>query len=416
MKKTFRFFIASIIMVFGMIFVTAELTDFEKAHASDDYPQKYKNYERDAIADEWNFYNRECTSFVAWCLNSRNGIQFNNWYKGVLWGHAYNWGKTAKSLGITVDNNPTVGSVAWWNGGSTGHVAWVSEVNGSTVSIEEYNYNFNGLYNTRDIDKSDPTGYIHVQDIPQEQYLDINWIVDGELICGECPCASLDVYINGTRDAKAVKDYYVKWSSGTNYTIKNIKVKSGYTYNGIVMGKAKGTIGSEYTEIRLSFSKKTVQNDNKKLVSSGKWQYCVFPDGFDNGHWLYSKYKTEALSNKQQNGKTLEVTQSKLIGYIYYHWTPNKYRLYSENYNVFINDKYCWENGREYYNFKAFFSSVDYGHEDKNGVNGGDCFFAWFDNPEDGSWWWFRVPVYEQTYKIYEKQNIINGRVQAPKD
>ena len=35
------------------------------ALAGDDYPATYKNLGKDAVIDEWGFYNRECVSFVA---------------------------------------------------------------------------------------------------------------------------------------------------------------------------------------------------------------------------------------------------------------------------------------------------------------------------------------------------------------
>ena len=129
----------------------------------DDYPAKYKNAARDAMLDEWNFYNRECTSFVAWCLNSRNGIPFTNQYAGAArWGNAGDWGHVARSLGFAVDGSPAVGAVAWWSGG---HVGWVSAVNGSSVTTEEYNWNGDGAYHVRTQQASDITGFIHVRDI-----------------------------------------------------------------------------------------------------------------------------------------------------------------------------------------------------------------------------------------------------------
>ena len=75
-------------------------------YAADDYPSKYRNAALDAVVDEWNFYNRECTSFVAWCLNNRNGVGFRNWYGGVHWGNAKNWGSAAGSLGISINGTP----------------------------------------------------------------------------------------------------------------------------------------------------------------------------------------------------------------------------------------------------------------------------------------------------------------------
>ncbi len=132
----------------------------------DDYPSKYKNAAKDSIVDEWNFYNRECTSFVAWCLNSRNGVNFTNQYMGLSrWGHAKNWISAAQSIGITVDMYPKTGSVACLTTGTYGHVAWVKSVSGDNIEIEEYNYNSNGNFNTRTINRNSMSGYIHINDI-----------------------------------------------------------------------------------------------------------------------------------------------------------------------------------------------------------------------------------------------------------
>lgn len=126
----------------------------------DDYP--YKDYNPDGI-DPWNFYYRECTSFVSWCLNTRNGIDFENSYGGNgKWGAAVSWADAAKRLGITVDNEPAVGAVAWW---SYGHVAWVKEINGDEVITDEYNWHKDHAYHQGTHKKSGPTAYIHIADI-----------------------------------------------------------------------------------------------------------------------------------------------------------------------------------------------------------------------------------------------------------
>lgn len=131
----------------------------------DDYPSKYKAAALDALVDEWKYYNRECTSFVAWRLNSRNGVAFHNWYGGVNFGNATTWGGAARSIGITVDMNPAPGSV-FWQEGTYGHVAWVNTVNGDgTVTIEEYNWNWDGAYHYRTVAASSASGYIHIADI-----------------------------------------------------------------------------------------------------------------------------------------------------------------------------------------------------------------------------------------------------------
>jgi surface antigen len=133
----------------------------------DDYPANLRNAAQDSVIDPWRFYNRECTSFVAWRLNSRNGVAFNDYYRGPLWGNANNWGNAARSLGIPVNSTPAVGSVAWSNAGTFGHVAWVSDVNADgTINVEEYNYALTGAYHVRyNLPASTFTGYIHIADL-----------------------------------------------------------------------------------------------------------------------------------------------------------------------------------------------------------------------------------------------------------
>ncbi|MHA0286092.1 Ig-like domain-containing protein [Mycobacterium sp. C3-094] len=128
----------------------------------DDYPASLKNAGLDTKVDPWGFYNRECTSFVAWRLNSVNGVAFTNTMRGGRWGNATNWAANARALGYTVNNTPAVGSVGWL---SSGHVAWVAAVNGDSVVIEEYNYGYTGVYKTRTVSRSYFNGYIHIKDL-----------------------------------------------------------------------------------------------------------------------------------------------------------------------------------------------------------------------------------------------------------
>ena len=139
MKKGILSVVFALLFAFGMTLAVVALKETVAVKAADDYPEKYKKVAKDALVDDWNFYNRECTSFVAWCINNRNGLYFHNWYGGVRWGNANNWGNAARNLGITVDNNPAIGAIAWWSTGKYGHVAWVSEVKGDRIVIEEYN-------------------------------------------------------------------------------------------------------------------------------------------------------------------------------------------------------------------------------------------------------------------------------------
>ena len=61
--------------------------------------------------DPWNFYTRECTSFVAWRMNHQYGVAFTNTMRGGRWGNALNWDDNGRALGYTVDHVPTPGAI-----------------------------------------------------------------------------------------------------------------------------------------------------------------------------------------------------------------------------------------------------------------------------------------------------------------
>ncbi len=149
----------------------------------DDYP--YGALARASQIDPWRFFVCECTSFCAYRLNAINGFNFNNYWGGPnnptggpQWGHAYNWDNVARQLGYAVNNSPAIGAIAYWEPGrgygngyyasDYGHVAWVAEVNGGSITVEEYNGKpipHDGEYSYRSCDVGAPSGYIHLQDI-----------------------------------------------------------------------------------------------------------------------------------------------------------------------------------------------------------------------------------------------------------
>ncbi|MBM6400669.1 CHAP domain-containing protein [Phycicoccus sonneratiae] len=130
----------------GLTVVTAESASaVGAADPVDDYP--YKNSTID-VPGRWNFFTRECTSFVAWRLNRRNGIAFNNNWRGVHWGDASNWIHAAGLARLTVNRTPRVGAVGVPDG--HGHVAWVNRIRSNgDVSYEEYNWSPPHVYNHR---------------------------------------------------------------------------------------------------------------------------------------------------------------------------------------------------------------------------------------------------------------------------
>lgn len=124
----------------------------------DDYPVYYKNGSQEI--DQWRMYSRQCTSFAAFRLSSVNGFEIPRAY-----GNANEWGHRARREGYRVDNTPTIGSIAWSTAGGYGHVAWVSNVMGDNIEIEEYNYDYTESYNKRSIKANTMTGFIHFKDL-----------------------------------------------------------------------------------------------------------------------------------------------------------------------------------------------------------------------------------------------------------
>ena len=124
----------------------------------DDYPAYYKNGSQEI--DKWRMYSRQCTSFAAFRLSSVNGFEIP-----AAYGNANEWGYRARREGYRVDSVPTIGSIAWSTAGGYGHVAWVSNVMGDNIEIEEYNYGYTGSYNKRIIKANTMTGFIHFKDL-----------------------------------------------------------------------------------------------------------------------------------------------------------------------------------------------------------------------------------------------------------
>ena len=135
------------------------------------------------------------------------------------------------------------------------------------------------------------------------------------------------------------------------------------------------------------------------LTGSGTIDYVQsWTTGFNTSHSLYAQYnktpKTPGVSgNKKVEANTVA------YGWIYWHWTYVRGWLPNDNYNVFISTdpNEVSANGLPYQYFTAFWSDYD------APAYSGDAsiFKYWRDDPNDGSWWWYRIPVYRQTYKEY---------------
>lgn len=137
------------------------ITTTSKAKASDGYPWsgavcvatgqssgKCPNYVwsyggRTTNPTTGNYYYRNCTDYVAWRLISA-GVSVA---KVTGLGNAGSWDDNALNRRLSVSGTPTTGSVGVDE--RYGHVVYVDSVNGSTLTISEYNWGSTGSYGTR---------------------------------------------------------------------------------------------------------------------------------------------------------------------------------------------------------------------------------------------------------------------------
>ena len=98
-----------------------------------------------------------------------------------------------------------------------------------------------------------PTHYVRPNYTRSSFWLDVNGYLDNANADSLGSYGTFDVYINGSRVANDVNDYYSKHPVGTSYEIKDIKPKDGKSYNGVVNGARTGSINSDIN-LRLQFT------------------------------------------------------------------------------------------------------------------------------------------------------------------
>ncbi|MCK6129062.1 SH3 domain-containing protein [Streptococcus halitosis] len=186
----------------------------------DDYPLHYKN--GSVEIDQWRMYSRQCTSFVAFRLSSVNGFEIPPAY-----GNANEWGHRARREGYRVDSKPEVGSIAWSTEGYYGHVAWVSNVMGDQIEIEEYNYGVRERYNRRIVKASSMTGFIHFKDLVGNDGRTGSPIESGLASSGTHTFTQKSAIRNQPSSTAQVIDYYYP---GENVSYDQIVEKDGYKW------------------------------------------------------------------------------------------------------------------------------------------------------------------------------------------
>lgn len=114
------------------------------------------------------------------------------------------------------------------------------------------------------------------------EYFDLNARLDGAYVGNTAGFGTADVYINGSLVANDVTDYYASHRYGTTFEVKDIRAKTGYTYNGVYSGNVSGMLGDSWFKnyVELSFTKNTYkltvnsENTTKGTVTgTGSYKY-----------------------------------------------------------------------------------------------------------------------------------------------
>jgi surface antigen len=114
---------------------------------------------QDNTTDNWGMDNRECVSYTAFMvheeyLGGEVAHDMPTWGRDSE-GNAYQWITDAESAGIPVNFTPQPGDIAIRNidpniPGDVGHAMYVVSVQSPTsITVEEYNENYNGTFDER---------------------------------------------------------------------------------------------------------------------------------------------------------------------------------------------------------------------------------------------------------------------------
>ena len=134
-------------------------------------------------------------------------------------------------------------------------------------------------------------------------------------------------------------------------------------------------------------------------TGSGTIQYVSsWPSGFSSSHSLYSQYNKTPKTASETGSQKTTIVSEEAVGYIYYHWCRGTYT--SGPINRLISDV-C---EGEMTAFHAFYSTTAAGHTDANGTYVSDAFYFYNADCCRDSYWYFQIPVKQQTYRIEEKQ------------
>lgn len=138
---------------------------------------------------------------------------------------------------------------------------WKTNVNGEYIyinqNIDEKKDMLMEVSKLADLTNESKTITLYVNWKPNNYYLDLNGLLDGNSSGNISGYGTVDVYINGTRVVDDVSDYWTQWPYGTTYEIKDINATTGHAYEKVSSGSVTGTVGAGGTNTNVQLKFKT---------------------------------------------------------------------------------------------------------------------------------------------------------------
>lgn len=100
------------------------------------------------LADYWNFYQRQCTSYAVWRFSALHpGHTIPTWWGTIVPTNAKHFpARASVTPGFSVSSTPQVGDIAIYSAGEYGHAMIVESISGSNVRVSQYNAGWDGRY------------------------------------------------------------------------------------------------------------------------------------------------------------------------------------------------------------------------------------------------------------------------------
>ena len=213
-----------------------------------------------------------CASFVVWCARQADVgssiIRNTGFADADDFGVTYRGRSADRKTGINY--TPKSGDLIFFDWAYNGycykspassygdHVGIVESVSGGTVTTIEGNSSNRVQRRTYSLSDQEIKGYgvPNYKSVPKTNYwLDLNCYLDGSYRGDISGIATVDVYINNTRVANDVTDFYRQYPAGATYRITDIRMKSGYQNNGSASYSC--TLNGN-VNVNLSLAKKTI--------------------------------------------------------------------------------------------------------------------------------------------------------------